>query len=337
MSNIQSLFDNHFEINKMEVEPASVSETERAGRLGGSDVAAIMGRNYFKSPLEVYLAYKGEGLVIEDNAAIKWGRVLEPVMLNNLPYIAQQYDCDITETLSKSTGFVRKDMPYLIGHPDGYCIHKGEFCGLEIKTGNPYSTDEWEDNSVPQYYEIQCQTYMLITNIKKWVIAGMISGRVYIREIEANERLHDNIRKQVADFYNEHLLKDVMPEASGTKNEVEHLKQMVKPEKLVIRDENIAGLVEQLEQARKDKRDAQQYENKKTSDILQWVLSQQTGIRIPCVLDVDSTSGSSYQLTISEVTANRFNTTDFKESNIELYNKYVKPSSYKTIRTKQIK
>ena len=53
---------------------------ERRSGIGGSDAAAVMGLNPWKSPLDVYLDKTGQLMESPDNPALYWGRVLEEVV-----------------------------------------------------------------------------------------------------------------------------------------------------------------------------------------------------------------------------------------------------------------
>ena len=53
---------------------------ERRTGIGGSDAAAVMGLNPWKSPLDVYLDKTGQLMESPDNPALYWGRVLEEVV-----------------------------------------------------------------------------------------------------------------------------------------------------------------------------------------------------------------------------------------------------------------
>lgn len=54
-------------------------EQRRAG-IGGSDVAALLGLSKWKSPYQLFLEKTGNAPPQEDNEAMYWGRMLEPVI-----------------------------------------------------------------------------------------------------------------------------------------------------------------------------------------------------------------------------------------------------------------
>jgi len=66
------------------VVPASASRDEwlahRADGLGGSDIAAALGLDPYRSPFEVYLSKVGELEQAEQTEAMRWGQLLEPLV-----------------------------------------------------------------------------------------------------------------------------------------------------------------------------------------------------------------------------------------------------------------
>jgi putative phage-type endonuclease len=53
--------------------------------IGGSDVSAICGLNPWRSPLSVYLEKTGQIEAAEENEAMRWGTLLEPVVAKICP------------------------------------------------------------------------------------------------------------------------------------------------------------------------------------------------------------------------------------------------------------
>ena len=77
-------------------------EARRHG-IGGSDAGAILGKNKWKSPLDVYQDKKGSSVEIPDNEAMYWGRNLE--------------DLDAKEYEIRSGNKIRRNNR-IVKHPD---------------------------------------------------------------------------------------------------------------------------------------------------------------------------------------------------------------------------
>jgi len=185
------------------MERSKFLEQRRKG-IGGSDAAAVLGLSKWKTAYDVFLDKTGKAEPTPDNDAMLWGRLLEPV-------IRQQY-ADRTGRVVVMPEMLRdaKDS-YIVANVDGLCADRV----LEIKTART-SKDWGEEGSdeVPMQYFLQCQHYMLVTGRPAADIAVLIGASDFrIYTIEANEKLFGVMRASYADFWNEHVLKDVPPEA----------------------------------------------------------------------------------------------------------------------------
>lgn len=132
---------------------------ERKTYLGGTDVAAIVGENQFKSPLQVW--YDKTGLSEDhDNAKMRYGREREP-------FIAERY-AEITGfKIAECSTFRHPVYDFFAANPDRLIVGKPGV--LECKSGiNRYrGTYGWGDpgtDQVPRIYLIQGVWYLCILN-----------------------------------------------------------------------------------------------------------------------------------------------------------------------------
>ena len=167
---------------------------ERRKGVGGSDVAAILGLSKWSTAYDVWQSKLGLAPPITDNDAMKWGRLLEPV-------IRQQY--------ASRTGFAVA----VPGDPlvmPGYHFARANLDGIredgrivEIKTAR-YG-DEWGEegsDEVPVAYALQVQHYMMVAGASVADVAVLIAGsdfRVYT--LEADRELHGMILDAEAEFW----------------------------------------------------------------------------------------------------------------------------------------
>lgn len=178
--------------------------------IGGSDAGAICGLNPYSSAIQVFRDKTSEDLDNFDNEAMRQGRDLEQ-------YVAQRF-------MEKSGLKVRKanaiychdEYPFIMANVDRMVI--GENAGLECKTVNAFNADKWKDGQVPPHYLIQCHHYMLVTGAESWYIAAVILGiRFVYQKIERDEDIINNLIKIESNFWNECVMKGVMPEPDGSK------------------------------------------------------------------------------------------------------------------------
>ena len=93
----------------------------------------------------------------------------------------------------------------------------GEKAGLECKTVSPYSLDKWENGKIPPPYQMQVQHYLAVSGFDHWYIASLIFGKEFIiRKIERDEELINCLIAIEERFWNENVLKRVMPDPDGT-------------------------------------------------------------------------------------------------------------------------
>lgn len=119
----------------------------------GSDIAAIMGLNPWKTREQVYLDKIGQGKPFTGNDATRAGQRLEHPISSFWSKTNQ-----IIITQGEFTA--HPEEPLFIGTPD--FLHP--FGGLEIKTG----VEGTFKKGCPVYYEYQSRWYMMLTQRKRW-------------------------------------------------------------------------------------------------------------------------------------------------------------------------
>lgn len=178
--------------------------------IGGSDAGAICGLNPYTTAMAVYRDKTSEETESEDKEAMRQGRDLED-------YVAKRF-MEATGLKVRRSNFMYRsvDYPWMLANVDRLII--GEDAGLECKTASAYNADKWKDGEIPPHYLIQCYHYMAVTGIRSWYIAVVILGRdfKYVK-VEWDDELIQNLIEIEADFWNNHVLSDVMPEPDGSK------------------------------------------------------------------------------------------------------------------------
>lgn len=168
---------------------------ERLTGLGGSDAATVLGLNPWRSPLELYLEKRGQGIPFDGNAATHWGTMLEPV-------IRQEYANRTQRVVRSSTGMLRHPTrPYMIAHLDGLTDDARLF---EAKTAR--TAEGWGEpgtDQIPLNYLLQVQHYMVVANAKVSDVAVLIGGQDFrIYEVPADIELQIMIAEAEEDFWN---------------------------------------------------------------------------------------------------------------------------------------
>lgn len=178
--------------------------------ISGTDVSAILGMHPYKSGLQVWQEKRGLVDEIPDNPAMKWGRLLEPV-------IAQDFAQEHQVELEEGSLIVKDDI--LLGTPD--FLVKGQQVGLEVKTAGYFAGHSWGDSmtdEIPTHYMLQCQWYLMLTGYDRWWLRALIAGqqeREYC--LQRHDWLIEKMRQRAESWWEAHMVKNEMPAPEGTK------------------------------------------------------------------------------------------------------------------------
>ena len=189
----------------------------RRGSIGGSEAAAIMGLNPWKSAYTLWLEKTGQ-LQEEnkaDNEAVHFGSILEDV-------VAAEF-CRREGKRVKKCGLYRsREFPFLTGSFDRLII--GENAGLECKTTSAFSKDKWDDGQIPPAYYIQCQHYMLVSGLPRWYIAALIGGNHFVSWIVERDEADIKTLLEAEQAFWDKVQRGVMPDIDGSDSTAGSLK-----------------------------------------------------------------------------------------------------------------
>ena len=104
------------------------------------------------------------------------------------------------------------DVDYFVRMPDG------KFAILECKTCNYNAKDKWADDGIPAHYVLQVRHYLSVMNMQKAFIAclyGNNENEFVYRTIERDLIEEEDIIDQETYFWQEHVLKNVVPPHNG--------------------------------------------------------------------------------------------------------------------------
>ena len=185
-------------------------EYRRMG-IGGSDVAALLGISKWKSPLELWLEKTGQSEdEVEENEAMKWGKIMEPVLRNHFAKISHKPVVEV-EAILQNPAF-----PFMLANIDGLTVDdNGEPAILEIKTASEYKRGDWEED-VPVYYKVQLLHYMAVTGIQKGYVAVLIGGNTFrVYQADADKDIQDYLVHTEAQFWHK-VQNNIRPEIDGS-------------------------------------------------------------------------------------------------------------------------
>lgn len=176
--------------------------------IGGSDAAAIVGLNPYRSAVDVYADKLGFTQETVSSEAMRQGADLEG-------YTADRF----AEATGKKPHCMHailqsREHPFMLANIDRKI--SGEDAGLECKTTSPFSKVDWESGEVPSNYYVQCQHYCAVSGYPKWYLAVLVFSKgFYWYEIERNE---DDIAAliQAEEAFWKNVREKVPPEPDGS-------------------------------------------------------------------------------------------------------------------------
>jgi len=159
----------------------------RTGFIGGSDASAVIGRNPYKSNVDLYREKTGL-LVPEDigeKPFVKYGNDAEPHLRALFALDYPQYRVDYVE----NNLWLNDRFPWAHASLDGWLTEKetGRKGILEIKTTEILKSqqkEKWRDR-IPDNYYIQCIWYLAVTEFEFVILKGqlksVINGTPYLQ------------------------------------------------------------------------------------------------------------------------------------------------------------
>lgn len=185
--------------------------------IGGSDVAAILGINPWKTRFQVWQEKVAQDPIeIPDNDPMRFGRKLEPI-------IADEY-CEKSGRKVQRENQIRKHskMPFLLANIDRKILAdphavvdnpiKKETGVLEVKTVGFFAIKQWEAQ-VPIQYFCQLQHYLFVMGFH-WGAFAILSGgnQYYSFDVYRNDEYLKHQNAELEEFWRKNVLEMVPPE-----------------------------------------------------------------------------------------------------------------------------
>ncbi len=297
-------------------------EYRRSG-IGGSDAGAIAGLNPWKSRLCVYFDKIGEATVsadIEGSEAMYWGTRLEDIIASEFSR-RSGFEVEPCHYMLKSS-----EHPFMLANPDRLIVDNEE--GLECKTANAFTKDQWEDDNIPEIYMAQIQHYMAVTGYEGWYIAVLIGGNYFkYQYIERDDEYIDRLIQLESDFWLKHVVPKVMPDVDGASATTSLIKRMFPK---AYEDSSIS-LNSEINTIINNYIDYSERESEYSS------LREECSNKLKMMLgDNEKGATDSYLVNWQSVNLNRFNAKSFAKNQPELFKQYSQRSSYRRFSVKAL-
>lgn len=199
----------------------------RRGRLGGSEVAAVMGLSPFESRFSLWHRKRGDIGPAELNPAMEWGNRLEAV-------VAHKFTEDHPELAVRRSGvWQNKSRPWQVGTPDRlmYRYDRPTVSEvLEVKTAR--YDDGWGEpgtDQIPVHYRCQVLWYLDTLDLTDAWVAVLIAGsdyREYRITVDDDARSDIMAMRLAAERFIADLDNDVRPDIDSHAETYEAIKEL---------------------------------------------------------------------------------------------------------------
>ena len=187
--------------------------------IGGSDAAAIVGLDRYRSPFDVYADKLGLRPEIPDNEAMRQGRDLEQ-------YVAERFmEATGKKVRRRNAMLQHPEYPFMIADIDRWVV--GENAGLECKTTSVLNRCKFSQGEFPPNYYVQCVHYMAVTGAERWYLAVLVLNKAFhVLTIERDEAEVQALIAAEKDFWENHVLKKIPPAPDGSESTSDLIKQL---------------------------------------------------------------------------------------------------------------
>lgn len=237
-----------------------------------SDVAAICGKNPYKTAFDVYLEKNGlkELDDLSDNDKVQAGNFMERGIIDFFEYKNK------LKTISPTDTFTHPNYEFIKCHLDALVVSgEPDFLGdtavvtvspravLEVKCVDINTKAQW-DERVPVPYLLQLTAQMAITGLHKGYLAAYMGGdRLTTHIFAVNKQLEARMLARLVEFYNVCMLNKIPPQAATSEDALQMYPQSTAKEikvtdglKLAVADFNAAkDRIDYYEEKKKAARD----------------------------------------------------------------------------------
>lgn len=286
--------------------------------IGGSDSAAIVGLDRYRSPFDVYADKLGLKPEIPDNEAMRQGRDLEQ-------YVAERFmEATGKKVRRRNAMLQHPEYSFMIADIDRWVI--GENAGLECKTTSVLNRAKFSHGEFPPRYYVQCMHYMAVTGAERWYLAVLVLNKAFhVFTIERDEAEIQALIAAEKDFWENHVMKQIPPAPDGSESTSEIIKQLF-PEARQREEIALFGYESKIQQYLELDAKVKEFEQERDK------LKQELQL---AMADAEIGRAQGYVVEWKNQVRQTLDTKKLKSDHAEIYEKYLKPAQ--TVRMFKIK
>jgi len=286
--------------------------------IGGSDSAAIVGLDRYRSPFDVYADKLGLKPEIPDNEAMRQGRDLEQ-------YVAERFmEATGKKVRRRNAVLQHPEHHWMLANIDRWVV--GENAGLECKTTSVLNRAKFSQGEFPPSYYVQCMHYMAVTGAERWYLAVLVLNKAFhVFTIERDDAEIQALIEAEKDFWENHVMKQIPPAPDGSEATSEIIKQLF-PEAREVTETALFGYEGKIQQYLEldTKVKELECERDKLKQEIQLVMA-----------DAEIGRAQGYIVEWKNQVRQTLDTQRLKKEQTEIYEKYLKPAQ--TVRMFKIK
>lgn len=301
--------------------------------LGGSDMGAIMGLNKYSSPLKVYMD-KVENIRedVSNKSAVRKGKDLESLIRTK--YVTEYLGDKGYSVRSLQHILINKTYPWIRANLDGIAVcandqqNYKEHIGIEIKVVTPFAEDAWNGDEycgIPASYYAQCQTYMLVTGLQKFILCALFENKweMHYYKIPRDEAFIARIIKESKHFYEYNMQLKIRPSVK-LPVDVDSIPKLVEDatEIPTFMSDTMSEKITEYKEAMVNRKEAEKIENNLKAELVDRYTKGERPASPLC------------KISISVFESARFDSIRFKEERPDLYKQYTTTSKSSKINIK---
>lgn len=197
----------------------------RRNSLGSSDLAAILGLNNYRKPIDVYADKRGLSEPQPESQAMRAGTRIEPITAG---YFAEATGATLltgpeyalTQGAKFGPGatlgiFTHPEHSYFTASPDRIAVFKDLDAIVELKFARARNAGKWGESGSDEYpveYLCQVQWQLFVAGMAQAFLAVLIGGEDFrYYAIQRDDELIGMMADKAHDFWNNHVVPGIPP------------------------------------------------------------------------------------------------------------------------------
>lgn len=180
---------------------------DRKKGIGGSEVAAILGLNQYKTAFQVWQDKTGRAPNEQENAFMKFGSRAEKL-------VVEYWEEETGLKTAECAHFSHPQYDFIMGTPDRVYSKDGKTGVLECKTSKLIITPD-DPRFINFFCQLQWYMGLVQASIGEVAILDRVNCEFARFEFEFNDDFYQEVLGKIVNFWENHVAKDVPPEPAN--------------------------------------------------------------------------------------------------------------------------